>query len=250
MSATAPATRTSATAPAPSRPASASERQRPPLVVVRPRRSAAARAPFILLVTAILALGLVCLLLLNTALSQGAFEHQQLAANVKALTDKQQALRQSISGAAEPNTLAANALTLGLVPSKCTVFLQVPTGKVLGTPCAAPAPVVRAAPKKAKPESSNKKAAGEKVAGSAATPKAGTKAGTKSGAKAGVRGGANDAPTSKSAATNPATGKPATAKPATAKPTTQSTPEKPVTAKPTTKRPAQKQVVPTAKDSR
>jgi hypothetical protein len=104
------------------------------LRVVPPARSRAARAPFITLVLGLLGGGLVSLLLINTALSQGAFAVQKLQKANIALTEQQQQLSRSLADADQPGALASKALALGMVPGGAPAFLRLPDGKVLGSP--------------------------------------------------------------------------------------------------------------------
>jgi len=119
---------------------------RPPLTVVRPRATTPARTPFVLLVAGILSTGLVTLLLLNTALSQGSFTVTDLQQRAAALADREQALAQELARNESPPWLASSAGKLGMVPSRSPVFLRTSDGKVLGEPRpgvaapAAPAP--------------------------------------------------------------------------------------------------------------
>ncbi len=118
---------------------------RPALAVVR-SRPGPARAPFVILIAALVVAGLIVLLLLNTALTQGAFDRRTVTREVTTLTAQQQALRETIARAKAPGTLADKARKLGLVPSKCPVFLKLPTASVLGTPCPAMAAAKPAPP--------------------------------------------------------------------------------------------------------
>ena len=112
------------------------------LRVVPPARSRAARAPFIALVLALLGGGLVTLLLINTALSQGAFAVQKLQRTNIALTEAQQQLNKDLADADQPQALASKAVALGMVPGGAPAFLRLPDGKVLGAPkVAVPLPV-------------------------------------------------------------------------------------------------------------
>ncbi|MDQ1682046.1 MAG: hypothetical protein QOH99_587, partial [Frankiaceae bacterium] len=110
-----------------------------PLAVVR-TRPGPARAPFVILIAALVVGGLVGLLLLNTALTQGAFERKAVSREVKKLIETQQGLREHIAAVQEPGALAVRARQLGLVASTCPVFLRLPAVTVLGTPCPAKAP--------------------------------------------------------------------------------------------------------------
>jgi hypothetical protein len=104
------------------------------LRVVPPARSRAAKAPFIALVLGLLGGGLVTLLLINTALSQGAFAVQQLQKTNINLTEQQQQLNKDLADADQPQALASKAVALGMVPGGAPAFLRLPDGKVLGSP--------------------------------------------------------------------------------------------------------------------
>jgi hypothetical protein len=116
---------------------------RPPLTLVRSRPAPPARAPFVLLVASILSLGLVTLLLLNTALSQGSFVLTDLQQQAAALAAREQALAQEVALKESPGRLAESAAQLGMVPNPNPVFLRLSDGTVLGEPrraTAAPTP--------------------------------------------------------------------------------------------------------------
>ena len=104
------------------------------LRVVPPARNRAAKAPFIVLVLGLLGGGLVSLLLINTALSQGAFAVQKLQKTNIGLIEQQQQLSKSLADADQPGALAGRALALGMVPGGAPAFLRLPDGKVLGSP--------------------------------------------------------------------------------------------------------------------
>ncbi|MGE5762570.1 MAG: hypothetical protein ACM3ZF_01355 [Mycobacterium leprae] len=113
---------------------------RPTLALVPPTPARAPRAPFVVLVVGLLASGLVVLLLLNTVLAQDAFVLDRLHRRVKLLGDREQALAEAVARAQAPDTLAARARALGLVPSDAPAFLDLPSGRVLGEPRPAPPP--------------------------------------------------------------------------------------------------------------
>ncbi|MCU1675290.1 MAG: putative rane protein [Frankiales bacterium] len=150
---------------------------RAPLAVVR-TRPAPARAPFVILIAALLVAGLVLLLLLNTALTQGAFQQKSVAREVKQLVETEQSLRDHLAHVQEPDSLAKNARALGLVPSTCPVFLRLPAGTVLGTPCPAaapPAPKPKPVKETAPDAQAGKTLAGKTLTGNAATKTPATK---------------------------------------------------------------------------
>ena len=123
-----PARQPQTTARPQARPSTASAR----LAVVAPPRPAPARMPFLLLVGGILTVGLVSLLLLNTALTQGSFTATDLQRQANLLADRQQVLEQALDQAQAPQELAARARGLGMVPGGSPLFLRTPDGAILG----------------------------------------------------------------------------------------------------------------------
>jgi hypothetical protein len=106
--------------------------RRPPLRVVQAPRTSGSPLGFAMICAALLAAGLISLLLLNTAVAQDSFGLQRLQAGSQQLTDQKQALIQSNDLAAAPAQLSAKAWALGLVPANGVAFVQLPSGKVLG----------------------------------------------------------------------------------------------------------------------
>jgi len=157
-------TRTRTTAPprqrtaAPSRPASrpaapATVRpiSTPPATTVQRPSADAPRAPFVLLVLALAAAGLVAMVLLNTAINENAFRLHDLDKRQKALDATEQRLERDVAELEAPGSLLAAAKRLGLVPAGQQAYIELPSGKVLGvaTPAKAPAAVVAKPPAKA-----------------------------------------------------------------------------------------------------
>ncbi|MFD1662844.1 septum formation initiator family protein [Streptomyces caeni] len=97
---------------------------------------AAARTPFVLLVVLLLGGGLIGLLLLNSALSEGAFKLEDLQRETKNLTDEEQALQRDVDAYSAPDALQRRARELGMVPGGDPAFLD-PDGTVRGVPEAA-----------------------------------------------------------------------------------------------------------------
>ncbi|MFG2309509.1 hypothetical protein ACGFS9_12685 [Streptomyces sp. NPDC048566] len=93
----------------------------------------AARAPFVLLVVLLLGGGLIGLLVLNSALSEGAFRLDDLQRDTKSLTDEEQALQRDVDAYSAPDALQRRARELGMVPGGDPAFLN-PDGSVLGVP--------------------------------------------------------------------------------------------------------------------
>ncbi|MFE5398478.1 septum formation initiator family protein [Streptomyces sp. NPDC056568] len=103
-------------------------------------RGQAARAPFVLLVVVLLGGGLIGLLLLNSALSEGSFQLDDLKQETKELTDEEQALQRDIDAYSAPRALQRRARELGMVPGGDPAFLA-PDGSVKGSPSPAPTAV-------------------------------------------------------------------------------------------------------------
>ncbi|NEC86926.1 hypothetical protein [Streptomyces sp. SID12501] len=95
-----------------------------------------ARAPFVLLVVFLLGGGLIGLLVLNSALSEGGFRLDDLQKDTKSLTDEEQALQRDVDAYAAPDALQRRARELGMVPGGDPAFLD-PDGTVKGVPGAA-----------------------------------------------------------------------------------------------------------------
>lgn len=99
-------------------------------------RGQAARTPFVLLVVLLLGGGLIGLLVLNSALSEGSFKLDDLQKETKSLTDQEQALQRDIDAYSAPDALQRRAGELGMVPGGDPAFLD-PDGTVKGVPGAA-----------------------------------------------------------------------------------------------------------------
>ncbi|WP_328621726.1 hypothetical protein [Streptomyces sp. NBC_00354] len=150
----------------------------------------AARTPFVLLVVALLAGGLISLLLLNSALNQGSFQLSKLKKETTALTDEEQALQRDVDGYSAPDALQRRAHELGLVPGGSPVFIG-PDGKVTGTAAVAepPPPAQSAAPGSA-PGSSQPGAPGSGPGGAPGPAPGGAPAGAAGSAQGGTQGSA------------------------------------------------------------
>lgn len=101
------------------------------------RRSA---IPFALLILGVLGIGLVCLLMLNTAMDENSVKTAQAQQRQAALTDREQQLAQQLAGLNAPGALSSQAAALGLVPNPQPAFLDPSSGAVLGSPSPAPTP--------------------------------------------------------------------------------------------------------------
>jgi hypothetical protein len=126
-------------------------RHRAPLQVVPVGATVPGRASsgaFALFVGAVLAIGLLGLLVLNTLLAQGAFTTSDLARKQAALETTAEALQQQVAVLESPQVLAGAAHQLGMVVTKNPVFLDPVTGRVWGVPLAGayPTQAVSASP--------------------------------------------------------------------------------------------------------
>ncbi|MEU4152343.1 septum formation initiator family protein [Streptomyces sp. NPDC026659] len=145
-------------------------------------RARAARTPFVLLVVLLLGGGLLCLLMLNSALSEGSFKLDDLQKRTKNLTDEEQALQRDIDSYSSPDALQRRARELGMVPGGDPAFLG-PDGSVKGVPSAAAGAAALSGPR---------------------APEAMTSAPGASGGPSGSPGPAASAPASASASASPA----------------------------------------------
>ncbi|MEU1403520.1 septum formation initiator family protein [Streptomyces sp. NPDC005728] len=96
-------------------------------------RARAARTPFVLLVVLLLGGGLIGLLVLNSALSEGSFKLDALQKRTKTLTDEEQSLQRDIDAYSSPDALQRRARELGMVPGGDPAFLG-PDGTIKGVP--------------------------------------------------------------------------------------------------------------------
>lgn len=113
---------------------------RPRLAVIEGFAGRRSAIPFALLVLAVLGIGLLALLMLNTAMDEDSVRMQQAQQRQAALTDREQQLSQQLSGLSAPSALASQAAALGLVPNPQPAFINPTTGAVLGTASPAPTP--------------------------------------------------------------------------------------------------------------
>lgn len=114
------------------RPASSAvERARLALVPVRVTR--APRAPFAALVLGVLAAGIVGLLMFNTHMQQGAFLATSLQSKADALTAREQSLQMQLDQLRDPQHLAQAGRSLGMVAPATPAFVDLATGRILGT---------------------------------------------------------------------------------------------------------------------
>ncbi len=107
------------------------------LKLVRPVRSRARKAPFVVVVLTILSVGLVGLIVMSTMLQAQSFEAEKLNRQVVALDTQQQSLAREVDQLQSPANVARRAIQFGMVPNTNPAFLRLSDGKVLGKPEAA-----------------------------------------------------------------------------------------------------------------
>jgi len=105
-----------------------------PLSPVAERRTALGRLPFMLILAGVLVAGLVGLLMLQTRVQEQSFEVHRLQAEATALGYQQAQLETQIEQKSTPAEIARQARALGMVPNPDSVFIDVRTGAVVGTP--------------------------------------------------------------------------------------------------------------------
>lgn len=104
------------------------------LRLVRPVRSRARKAPFVVVVLTVLGVGLVGLIVLSTVLQSQSFESARLDRQVATLKTQQQALTRDVDRLQSPSNVARRALQIGMVPNANPAFLRLSDGTVLGVP--------------------------------------------------------------------------------------------------------------------
>lgn len=93
-----------------------------------------ANVPFVLSLGVFLALGMVGLLLLNTALQEQGFAVQSQQKASDQLGYRVAALESEVTEARSSTRLAVEATKLGMVPNPYPVYLALPAGVVIGDP--------------------------------------------------------------------------------------------------------------------
>lgn len=96
------------------------------------RERAANRMPFIILLCGLLSGALVCTLMINTTLAEGAFTITSLQHSDNALARQQQQLEEEVAAAQSAPVIEQRAYQLGMRPGQLQ-FLNLKTGKVQST---------------------------------------------------------------------------------------------------------------------
>lgn len=106
--------------------------RRPALRVVDATPQARSHTGFVVLCIALVVLGLLSALLLNTARAESSFTLSDLRKEQTVLHDTRVTLEAELSHKRSPETLAVEAERLGLVPSPSTAVLRLSDNTVLG----------------------------------------------------------------------------------------------------------------------
>lgn len=104
------------------------------LRLVRPVQSRARRAPFVVVVLTVLAVGLVGLIIISTTLQNLAFQQAELDREVTILKNERDALQHDVDRLYTPSAIASRADQLGMVHNTNPAFLRLSDNEVLGKP--------------------------------------------------------------------------------------------------------------------
>lgn len=115
--------------------------RRSSLQLVQPVRARARRTPFVFVLLAIVALGLIGLIMMSTVMQGQAFRMSELTREASTLQMEKQALELEVRQLQSPSNLARIAEKQGMVPGTNPVFLRLSDGVVIGTPFPAEAVV-------------------------------------------------------------------------------------------------------------
>lgn len=101
------------------------------LTVVPVAQGRTPRVPFIVLVSALAIVGVVGLLLFNTSLQQAAFTEAKLTEQASAMVDREETLRMQLDDLRDPQRIATEAESMGMVIPAAPAFLRL-DGTVVG----------------------------------------------------------------------------------------------------------------------
>ena len=87
---------------------------------------------FGLIISGIVLLGMLGGLFINTLLSQGQYEIQELQNRSIVLADEHERLAQSVSRLESPDILKNRALEMGMIPSPGSAFIDLRDGRLIG----------------------------------------------------------------------------------------------------------------------
>ena len=107
------------------------------LRVVAAPLQAGRRLPFVALCVALLLASLIAVLVVNIALSRGAYDVHQLQQRRTALAEREQQLAERLAIDSSPARLSERARELGMIPGTSPAFIRLSDGAVLGSPAPA-----------------------------------------------------------------------------------------------------------------
>lgn len=87
---------------------------------------------FGLIISGIVLLGMLGGLFVNTLLSQGQYQIQELQNRSIVLADEHERLAQSVSRLESPDILKNRALEMGMIPSPGSAFIDLRDGRLMG----------------------------------------------------------------------------------------------------------------------
>ena len=99
-------------------------------IQVKPKQIAA--VGFGLIISGIILIGMLGGLFVNTLLSQGQFEIQELQNKSIALADEHEVLAQNVARMESPEILKQKAIEIGMIPSPGSAFIDLRDGRLLG----------------------------------------------------------------------------------------------------------------------
>ncbi len=121
--------------------------ERARLTVVPRGAGRSPRVPFVALVSLLLVGGVIGLLLFNTSMQQASFTATSLEQRAQLLAAEEQSLQMELETLRDPQRVAMEARSIGMVPPANPAFIRLSDGQVLGTPVAAvPEDGIRIAP--------------------------------------------------------------------------------------------------------
>jgi hypothetical protein len=97
---------------------------------VTPKQIAA--VGFGLIISGIVLLGMLGGLFVNTLLSQGQFEIQELQNKSMALVDQHEIFTQNVATMESPEALKQKAIEIGMLPSPGSAFIDLRDGRIMG----------------------------------------------------------------------------------------------------------------------
>lgn len=110
------------------------ERSRLRLRLLRSPARRLARLPFLLVLASILAVGMIGVLVLNTTLQDQGFQMRALQRQSTELGYTEADLKLQVDQARAPEEIGRLASRLGMRANTHAVYVQLPSGKILGTP--------------------------------------------------------------------------------------------------------------------